>query len=76
MQNIIVERYEKSSPDVRASWGEGVREFADDWQGYIEPEDLSWILFIDRKGRPVFFPTRSKTGAVTSKPLFAKKSFT
>ena len=75
MQNISVERYEKASPKERASWGKGVDEPADSWQGYIEPEDKSWILFIDIKGRPVLYPTRSKTGAVTSKPLFDKKSF-
>lgn len=35
------------------------------WAGWIEPEDLSWIAFIDLEGSPVFFLNRdSKTGGV------------
>jgi hypothetical protein len=65
MQNIKVERYEKATPEERASWEKGVGEFADDWQGWIEPEDKSWILFIDKGGKPFFFPKRDKkTGAI------------
>ena len=84
MQNITVARYEKATPEERAEWerttklkwgANGAREFADDWQGYIEPEDKKWILFIDIKGRPVFYPTRNKRGGVTSKPLYDKQSF-
>jgi hypothetical protein len=49
MQNIIVRRYEEDCG----------------WQGWIEPEDKSWIVFLDASGRPVFFPHRDpETGAV------------
>ena len=35
------------------------------WAGYLEPEDRSWIAFIGRDGRPVFFLNRDPvTGAV------------
>ena len=35
------------------------------WAGWIEPEDLSWIAFIDLDGRPRFFLNRDpQTGAV------------
>lgn len=51
MDNIIVGRY-----------GNGV---ANDWQGWIEPVDKSWIVFIDAGGRPLLFDKRDPlTGAV------------
>ena len=51
MQNIRVNRYEY--PEMIG------------WQGWIEPDDLSWILFIDLKGRVHMYDERnSKTGAV------------
>lgn len=35
------------------------------WQGWIEPDDLAWIAFIDLVGKPVFFLHRDpETGAV------------
>jgi len=35
------------------------------WQGWIEPDDRSWIAFVDLRGRPVFFLNRDpQTGAV------------
>ncbi len=52
MCNIIVGRY--SNPDLQKHW-----------QGWIEPEDLSWIAFIDTEGKPTVFLNRDpKTGAV------------
>lgn len=52
MQNIIVGRY--SNPETRKHW-----------QGWIEPEDQSWIAFIDGDGHPVFFLDRDPdTGSV------------
>jgi hypothetical protein len=40
-------------------------ELKHEWLGWIEPEDKSWILFIDGQGKPVFFPKRDpETGAV------------
>lgn len=52
MGNITVTRY----PDPVAVGG---------WQGYLEPEDKSWIAFVGSDGRPVFFLDRDPvTGAV------------
>jgi hypothetical protein len=53
MQNVHVKRY--ANPQQVG------------WAGYLEPEDRSWIAFIDLEGRPVFFLDRDpKTGAVCS----------
>ena len=52
MSNIIVGRY--SNPELQESW-----------QGWIEPEDLSWIMFIGADGCPTVFLNRDpETGAV------------
>lgn len=51
MQNIHVRRYSRPK-----SVG---------WAGTIEPEDKSWIAFIDLEGRPKFYLNRDpETGAV------------
>lgn len=53
MQNIIVRRYENNA----------------NWQGWIEPEDKSWIAFIRQDGMPVIFLDRDPTtGAVRGTP--------
>jgi hypothetical protein len=58
MQNITVGRYERGEV-------EGVPRAGNFWQGWIEPEGKSWILFIREDGKPVFFPNRDpETGAV------------
>ena len=50
MKNIIVGRY--SNRDTG-------------WQGWVEPKDRSWIVFIRADGTPVVFLNRDpKTGAV------------
>lgn len=51
MQDIKVTRYEG--------------QLTQHWQGYIEPEDRSWIVFVDGTGKPVLFDQRDpETGAV------------
>lgn len=51
MQSITVHRY--SNPQELG------------WAGTLEPEDKSWIAFIDNAGRPTFFLNRDPlTGAV------------
>ena len=51
MGNITVSRY----PDPEAVG----------WQGVIEPDDRTWIAFVDLDGHPVFFLDRDPaTGAV------------
>jgi hypothetical protein len=35
------------------------------WQGWLEPDDRSWVAFVGTDGRPVFFLDRDpETGAV------------
>ncbi len=52
MQNINVHRY--SHPSL-----------TEHWQGTIEPDDLSWIMFVAADGKPVVFLNRDPdTGAV------------
>lgn len=59
MMNIRVQRYGKPALI------DGTPNAATYWQGSIEPEDRSWIAFIDRKGRPLFFLNRDPaTGAI------------
>lgn len=54
MDNIRVGRY--SHPKTR--------EF---WQGWIEPDDRGWIMFVAADGSPVVFLDRDpETGAVLS----------
>lgn len=54
MCRIIVGRY--SHPSI-----------AQFWQGWIEPEDLSWIAFIKADGTPVVYLNRDPvTGGVIS----------
>lgn len=61
MCNITVSRYEPSPKPLV----EGVSDIADFWQGFIEPEDRSWIMFIAADGSPTVFLDRDPvTGAV------------
>jgi hypothetical protein len=34
------------------------------WQGYLEPEDAQWIVFVHDDGHPVMYLRRDKDGAV------------
>lgn len=52
MTNITVGRYTSDS----------AKEF---WQCWIEPDDLSWIMFVAADGTPIIFLDRDPiTGAV------------
>ena len=51
MDNITITRYD--SPNDVAGY-----------VGYIEPKDLSWILYIDKDGNPEFYPNRDKDCAL------------
>lgn len=51
MQNLVIERYDD---DRLAHWG-----------GLIEPEDRSWIIFLDEHGKPeVYWAERDADGGV------------
>jgi hypothetical protein len=50
LQNIVVDRYPSEMPR---------------WGGYIEPEDHSWIVYLDKKGTPeIYWPSRDESGGV------------
>lgn len=39
--------------------------------GYLEPDDKSWIIYLDMDGKPcVYWPERDESGAVVGEPLF------
>lgn len=62
MTNIKVGRY---SPKSKVIDGDIEKPLTDFWQGWLEPEDKSWIMFIDGKGRPTVFLDRDPlTGAI------------
>ena len=55
MANIRVGRY--SHPSV-----------THDWQGWIEPDDMTWIVFIRADGVPIVYLDRDpKTGAIVQR---------
>lgn len=65
MVNITVHRYPVPSDDERSEWPDGVAAVSDSWQGYVEPDDLSWIVFVARDGTPTVYLRRDvDTGAV------------
>lgn len=39
------------------------------YQGYIEPADRSWILYIGVDGSPLFYPHRAADGGVLCEPV-------
>jgi len=49
MEKIIIKRYEPESAG---------------YQGTIEPEDKSWILYVGKDGAPLFYPHRHEDGGV------------
>lgn len=49
METINIKRYDSDSVG---------------YQGYIEPADKSWILYIGKDGAPLFFPHRKDDGGV------------
>ncbi len=55
MQDITIGRY--NNPDKVGGWA-----------GWVEPKDQSWILFIDKDGKTLFWPKRDKDGGVIGKP--------
>jgi hypothetical protein len=64
MGNITVGRYTET-PELRALAQEhGAALVSDHWQGWIEPDDKSWIAFIDVAGKPTFYLNRDGDGGV------------
>lgn len=50
MQKIKIERYD--NPEAVG------------YQGYVEPEDRSWILYVELDGTPLFYAHRADDGGV------------
>lgn len=53
MDTITIKRY--ASPGTANGGG---------YQGYIEPADRSWIIYIGVDGVPLFYPHRAPDGGV------------
>ena len=57
MQNLTVGRY--IEPSVKTSY-----------QGWIEPDDRSWVIYLDSEGMPVlFWKERDAEGGVVGEPI-------
>lgn len=65
MQAIHVHRYPKATEAERGTWPPDVADVSDHWQGWVEPDDRSWILFVAVDGTVTMFDHRDPvTGAV------------
>lgn len=80
MQGIKVQRYAAPTEVERADAlgdmaargiAQGAPLFPSDiFGGIIEPDDKSWIIWLDTNGRPsYYYPTRTSTGAVDCEPV-------
>lgn len=57
MSNLTIARYDESVHKIGYS-------------GYIEPEDRSWIIYLDTDGKPSrYYPQRDNDGAVIGEPV-------
>ena len=81
MSNIKISRYTAPTVEERAAvaadmTARGIEQNespfpADTYGGIIEPDDRSWIIFLDINGKPShYYPERdSATGAVGCEPI-------
>jgi len=57
MSNIKIGRY-------------AVVETDGEWTGFVEPEDRSWIIFLNHEGKPgLYWSQRDPDGGVVGDPL-------
>lgn len=61
--NICIGRYEP----VRHPELQGRAHAA--WEGWVEPEDRSWIIFFDTEGNPTVWLHRDENGGVIGEPI-------
>lgn len=64
------ENYDSGSSkfNISAGYYDGIAE-SRLWAGWIEDDAKSWIIFLDKNGRPsVYYPVREANGAVHSNP--------
>ncbi len=81
MSNIKISRYTAPTAEERAAvtadmTARGIEQTvspfpADSYGGIIEPDDRSWIIFLDIDGKPShYYPERdTATGAVECEPI-------
>lgn len=55
MKNILVKRY--ANPEAVGGWA-----------GWIEPEDRSWIVYLDVEGKPLVFLDRDPNNGAARGP--------
>jgi len=59
MPNMKIGRYS----DVQAETG-------GQWSGWVEPDDRSWIIWLDATGKPaLYWPERDADGGVIGDPV-------
>lgn len=45
-----------------------------EWSGWIEPEDRSWIIWLDTEGKPaLYYAERSATGGVLGDGMWIRE---
>jgi hypothetical protein len=61
MSNIQIERYQDQS-------------VTKDWAGCVYDDAESWIIFLDKDGRPsLYWPERDENGGVIGEPIVLGK---
>ena len=84
MSNIRISRYLAPDDQARADVAAGMQERgvsqlespfpSDHWGGIIEPDDKSWIIWLDADGVPShYFPRREDNGGVACEPILLKE---
>jgi hypothetical protein len=73
MANITIGRFPVPTDSERAETPEGVNWVSDTWESWIEPEDRSWILYVDRDGSPTFYVERDERGGVVGEPVIGRR---
>lgn len=57
MANLKIERYDDE-------------QINEDYSGFIEPSDRSWIIYLDNDGKPaLYWDNRDEHGAVIGEPV-------
>lgn len=62
MGNIKIGRYDHES-------------VSREWAGWVEPDDGSWIIYLDAEGKPgLYFPEREPSGAVIGNGIWINEA--
>lgn len=63
--DIHIGRYQPYQGELPAQ----AHDPADTWDGWIEPDDKSWIMFIATDGSPTIWLHRDENGGVIGDPV-------